>query len=80
MHCQKCQSERVLKISAKCSDLCFVEYKGIDQCDYVPDDIGLGGGDYVAFDMCMDCGTVQGKWPKADPEFYTKEADARGDA
>lgn len=30
---------------------------------YVPDDLGIGGGDYVEFDLCLDCGQVQGTWP-----------------
>jgi hypothetical protein len=75
MNCQKCQSDRILKISAKCADLCFAAYKGIEQCDYAPDDVGLDGGDYVAFNFCLECGTIQGKWPKTDPGFYTKEKE-----
>jgi hypothetical protein len=36
---------------------------GKDNDGYVPDDLGIGGGDYVEFDMCLTCGQVQGKFP-----------------
>lgn len=36
---------------------------GYDLNDYVPDDIGIGGGDYVEFSYCLDCGMIQGDFP-----------------
>jgi hypothetical protein len=30
---------------------------------YMPDDVDLGGGDYVRFTVCLNCGQVQGEWP-----------------
>ena len=61
--CQRCGSTRVAYVSGKCSD-CFGcdvgshEYQG-----YVPGDMGIGGGDYIEFDYCLDCGQIQNKFP-----------------
>lgn len=63
MACQNCQGERIISVSAKCSDMCSVEYKGMERHDYVPDFIGLGGGDYIELDYCLDCGQIQGEFP-----------------
>jgi hypothetical protein len=43
--------------------MCSVEYKGMERHDYVPDFIGLGGGDYIELDYCLDCGQIQGDFP-----------------
>jgi len=63
MSCQKCKSKRVASVNAKCSDLCFVAIGKQERDGYVPKDMGVGGGDYVEFDFCLDCGMVQGKFP-----------------
>jgi hypothetical protein len=61
--CFKCNSPRILSASAKCSD-CFSGSLGdIDYNGYVPDDLGIGGEDYMEIDLCLDCGQVQGTWP-----------------
>lgn len=65
--CQRCESERVLSINAKCSDMCVAEIGGHEQDGYVPQDvlIGAGGwGDYVQFAVCLDCGQMQGTFPQ----------------
>jgi len=63
MKCQRCGSERVLSASCKCSDR-FNATLGTVQFDgYVPDDLGVGGGDYVEFGVCLDCGQLQGNFP-----------------
>lgn len=62
--CQRCQSKRVVSASAKCSDLFHAAMHGRAECDgYVPDDLGVGGGDYVEIHWCLDCGQLQGEWP-----------------
>ena len=33
---------------------------------YVPGEIGIGGGDYIRMDICLDCGQVQGEFPVAE--------------
>lgn len=61
MACRHCSSNRVATVSAKCSDMCNVLYPGKkDYTDgYVPKDIGIGAGDYIEFDWCMNCGMIQ---------------------
>lgn len=61
--CQHCSSDRIMSINAKCSDRCMIEYKDMERCDYVPRYLGLGGGDYVKFEFCLDCGRIQGDFP-----------------
>ena len=66
--CKNCKSKRILSVNAKCSDLCWVRYpSGKEEDGYVPDIPNIstpeGGGDYVEFDLCLDCGQIQGKWP-----------------
>jgi hypothetical protein len=58
-----CGSARILSVNAKCSDLCFVSINGHEKSDYVPDDLGIGGGDYIELELCLNCGKVQGKFP-----------------
>ena len=66
MACQKCGSVRVFSINAHCSDLCnVVTNTGLEHDGYVPDNIGIGGNDDVAFDWCIDCGQIQGEFPVA---------------
>jgi hypothetical protein len=61
--CQRCGSEKVASISGKCSDMCDVQVPGKPHHDgYVPNDLQLGGGDYIHFKWCMDCGQIQGNW------------------
>ena len=58
-----CGSERLMTVSAKCSDLCHISLPEGEIEGYVPDDLNIGGGDYVRIEVCMDCGRVQGEWP-----------------
>jgi hypothetical protein len=64
MSCSTCKSTNILDVSAKCSDLCTVSYKGKSLDGYVPSDLGIGGGDYVEFQLCLACGKVQDTFPK----------------
>ena len=65
MKCQRCESTRLAGVNAKCSDLCqFIDHQGgRDRDYYVPEQVGVGGGDYVEFDYCLDCGQIQGQFP-----------------
>ena len=63
MDCKRCGSNRILVASAHCRDLGCFEIAGQEHNGYVPDDLGIGGGDDVAFDLCLDCGQMQGDWP-----------------
>lgn len=70
-NCKSCKSDRIVSFSGKSSDCNAVSYKEAEIDGYVPDDIGIGGGDYVEFSFCLECGQIQGKFPLPDPEFYT---------
>lgn len=72
MTCQKCKSERVLSVSAKCSDLCHCYYMDHEKDGYAPELDPVGGGDYIEFDVCLECGQMQGEFPIADEQL--KEA------
>ena len=65
MTCLKCGSGRIVAVNAKCSDLCMVTYGDKQRDGYVPDDIGIGSGDYVDFNYCLHCGQIQDEFPKA---------------
>lgn len=75
MECTNCKSDRIIELCAKCSDLCNVEYKGQEHDGYVPDGMGIGGGDYIEFNMCLMCGMVQGIDDLPDPFFYDEDED-----
>lgn len=64
MACKNCKFEHLVAVGAKCSDLCNVDYNGQSKQGYVPDDIGIGGGDYIEFDYCPNCGMMYGDFPK----------------
>ena len=61
--CQRCLSTRMAYILARCSDMCTVELAGRRRHDYVPRDLGIGGGDDVQLTYCLDCGQLQGRFP-----------------
>lgn len=79
MKCQKCNSERVLEFNAKCSDRfsCFIGNN--EHNDYPPEDIGLGGGDYIKGKLCLDCGQLQGKWPLPISELEQQTEETNND-
>ena len=68
MKCDKCGSDRVLAVSGKCSDMCSFVYKSNISRGNAPFGVGIGGGDYIRFDLCLECGKVQGEFPVGDPE------------
>ena len=71
MECINCDSDRILEISAKCSDMCCLKFKGVKRDGYVPDDMGIGSDDYIEIDICLQCGMAQGLSDEPDPMFYT---------
>jgi hypothetical protein len=77
MNCIKCSSDRILSVNAKCSDRCIFNFGDHEYDGYVPEDCGIGGGDYVYFKVCLDCGQMQGKWPlpKSELELEWEEAE-----
>jgi hypothetical protein len=63
MNCLSCNSRRILSITAKCSDCFSASIGDIEIEGYVPCDLGIGGGDYIMLDLCLDCGKMQDKFP-----------------
>ena len=69
--CQNCNSTRIARISAKVSDMCqstmvnSPDYEP-DDFEYVPTDMNIHAphdSDVMEFEMCLNCGTIQGQWP-----------------
>lgn len=79
MTCSRCSSARIVQISAKCSDLCYVQIGNRARDGYVPEDLGLGGGDYLRFNSCLDCGQIQGTFPLPVAELEDSLPDECGD-
>lgn len=63
MKCRKCESERVANVNGKTSDLCFTSIGNMEKDGYVPYDFGIGGGDYIEFAYCLNCGQIVGNFP-----------------
>ena len=61
--CQRCAGPPLARVLAHCSDMCSVDLAGRQHHGYVPRDLGIGGGDDVQFDYCLDCGQLQGTFP-----------------
>jgi hypothetical protein len=78
MACKNCKTEHLVIVDAKCSDLCNVDYKGQSKQGYVPDDMGIGGGNYIKFSYCPNCGMMNGDFPinvNLKDEEYIDEDD-----
>jgi len=63
MECLNCQSNRIVSVRAKCNDLCHISLKDEIIKGYVPHDFNIGGGDYIDFRYCLDCGRIQDVFP-----------------
>jgi hypothetical protein len=63
MNCQRCNSERILSAGGKCSDCFGASIGKTEITGYVPNDLAIGGGDYIEFNLCLDCGQLQNKFP-----------------
>lgn len=73
MKCLKCDSDRLIDVGGKTSDCYGHVYKGKSYDGYVPENIGIGGGDYIEFIYCLDCGQIQDTFPKDDPQVEDGE-------
>lgn len=76
MKCKHCQSTRILEVSSKASDLHSWSI-GNYGCEdgYLPDDFGIGGGDYIDFSLCLDCGKVDGEFPLPVTEYELNQVN-----
>lgn len=57
--CRHCESNRLASVGAKCSDCCYFSTGDLEYDGYAPSHVGVGGGDYIDFVYCLDCGTIQ---------------------
>jgi len=73
MKCRNCKSKRIQSVSAKCGDCCSLTINGKWRSDYVPDDSGIGSGDYIKFDLCLDCGMIQDNFPLSPTALEEEE-------
>lgn len=59
-----CNDQKIININAKCGDLIHIDYLyGVEINGYVPDHIGIGNGDYIRFEYCINCGKIVGDFP-----------------
>ncbi len=63
--CKQCKGDRIATITAKSSDRNHGAFNGMSFEGSVPYDIGIGGGDYVRLEWCLDCGQIVGNFPAA---------------
>lgn len=70
-----CSCSRIAQIHAKCSDMFSARIGGKEYEGYVPSDLGIGGGDYVKFKYCLDCGKIQEKFPRPSTEIEAEESE-----
>ncbi len=56
-----CECKRLAMVWGKTSDRCVFEYAGEESDGYVPSNVGIGGGDDIHLDYCLDCGKIQSK-------------------
>ncbi|MCP5018935.1 MAG: hypothetical protein GY938_27205 [Ketobacter sp.] len=73
-NCKKCNSDRSARIIAKSSDRNSGNFDGLNFEGSIPYDIGIGGGDYVRFEWCLNCGTIAGNFPIAP--IYEDDCDS----
>ena len=81
MNCDKCNSDRIMQICGKTSDLFNAHYKGKDYEGYVPEGVVIGDrgyGDYIQFSYCLECGKIKGKFPVSEKKamgFFKDSAE-----
>lgn len=73
MNCPNCISKRVVSVLAKCDDRCVVSTDDKEIADYVQDDMGIGHGDYIKFEYCLECGKIIGDFPLPETRLEAKE-------
>lgn len=74
MNCQNCNKNKTVEILGKVSDCFNAKISEIDHSSpmshsyegYVPQELGIGRGDYIEFTYCLNCGQIQGNFPKQD--------------
>lgn len=64
----KCGSDRIMMVNGKTSDMCQCRYGDAESMSYVPKGLPFSDkyGDCIEFDLCLECGRIQGKFPLSD--------------
>lgn len=62
--CQTCGTLSVVQVCGKTSDLCCMNHLHREHDGYVLRGMGIGEEDYLEFSFCVNCGQIQGTWPK----------------
>lgn len=63
---------RIVSFCSKTTDCNSVTIGEKEHYGYVPSGMNVGSGDYLDFELCLNCGTVQGKWPVPQTELETQ--------
>lgn len=74
MNCQKCDSYRVISLSGKTADRCFVEYQDQSYDGYPPRLPAISNSDYISVSICLECGQTQGLFPQPTPEQFEERS------
>ena len=67
--CQRCESDRLINISAHHSDSFGCWYKGQEHIGYAPSIRGVCYNNDTEIKFCLECGQIQGEFPVEDPDF-----------
>lgn len=73
--CQRCESDRIFVVGGKSSDLNDYSFKDKEAQGYLPSVQDICGGDYFGFSVCLECGQIQGQFPKNDPQIGDEEEE-----
>jgi hypothetical protein len=79
MVCIKCNSNRILNVCGKCDDRNSVSIGDRSVDNYIPNDLGIGGGDYIEFEVCLDCGQMVGDFPRGKSKMEASASDGLED-
>lgn len=78
MLCSRCNSDRVAYVSAHASDCFYYFIPGVGGTNYyLPNDWGIGGGDDLEMNFCMNCGQIQGEFPLPETEFEREKPEKK---
>ncbi len=73
MQCQRCESERMVYSNSKASERNYLAIGPMEEqkniWGRIPCDMGIGEGNYMQFDYCLDCGQIRGNWPLPETEL-----------
>jgi len=58
--CFRCESNIIMVVSGKCNDSCSLSLDHDNYDGYVPSEVNIGAGDYIVFNVCANCGQMEG--------------------